>query len=115
MHSCVLVSLGIILLLFYKLSIEVSDEKITCRFGIGLIRFSWRLDTISECIPVRNKWYMGYGVRKMPGGWIYNVSGTRAIQLSFKNKKGVVRIGTEEPIEISKLVTEKVEALSQVD
>ena len=37
-------------------------------------------------------------------GWLYNVSGLKAIELRFKHKPSVVRIGTDNPHEISQLI-----------
>lgn len=37
-------------------------------------------------------------------GWLYNVSGLKAIELRFKHKISVVRIGTNNPDEISQLI-----------
>ena len=44
----------------------------------------------------------------LTNGWLYNVSGLQAIELTFKNRKSVVRIGTDKPeevaLEINKLI-----------
>jgi hypothetical protein len=42
-------------------------------------------------------------------GWIYNVSGLKAIELQFYNKSSVVRIGTNRPEEISEIVNGLIE------
>lgn len=40
----------------------------------------------------------------LPSGWLFNVSGLKAIELRFKHKTSVVRIGTNNPDEISQLI-----------
>ena len=45
---------------------------------------------------VRNKWWYGWGIRKIPKGWMYNVWGLDAVELEMESGK-VFRIGTDEP------------------
>jgi len=44
---------------------------------------------------VRNHWYYGFGIRKVPNGWMYNVSGLDAVELHLTSGK-VFRIGTDD-------------------
>jgi hypothetical protein len=60
---------------------------------------------IQSCKAVRNNPLSGIGIRMIPGGWLYNVSGLKAIELTFKNKKSKVRIGTDKPGEIAELLS----------
>lgn len=107
-QSLVLVFVAVILLIslliFYKMTINVNDTHVIVRMGIGLITKEFELSQIKGCKPVRNSPIDGVGIRKIPGGWLYNVTGLKAIELSFKNKKSVVRIGTDKPEEISVLI-----------
>jgi hypothetical protein len=48
------------------------------------------------------------GIRMTPSGWLYNVSGLSAIELSFKNRKTRIRIGTDKPDEIAEAVRGKI-------
>ena len=88
--------LALVLLLFGSLTVEISGGHVSIRFGIGLIRKRWALDGIESCRPVRNTWLYGWGIRKIPGAWLYNVSGLDAVELKLKSGKAV-RIGTDEP------------------
>lgn len=88
--------LVLVLLVFGSLTVEVAGGHLRIRFGIGLIRKRWPLDEIEACRPVRNSWLNGWGIRKIPGGWLYNVSGLDAVELKMKSGKAV-RIGTDEP------------------
>jgi hypothetical protein len=90
------------LALFYALSVEIKDNKLIIYFGIGLIRKSILLSEIQQARAVQNPWYAGWGIRLIPGqGWLWNVSGIDAVELTMKNGDRF-RIGTDEP---EKLVT----------
>ena len=41
----------------------------------------------------------------LPNGWLYNVSGLKSIELSFKDRFSTIRIGTNRPDEISDYIT----------
>jgi len=72
--------------------------------GIGLITREYELSQIKSCKPVRNSPFDGIGIRKIQGGWLYNVTGTEALEISFKNKKQIVRIGTNKSEEVSAII-----------
>lgn len=86
----------LVLLLFGSLTVEISGGHVRIRFGIGLIRKRWPLDELGSCRPVRKTWLYGWDIRKIPGAWLYNVSGLDAVELKLKSGKRV-RIGTDEP------------------
>lgn len=100
----------ICLLLFYKLTICIDDTFITLSLGIGLITKKYRLQDIKSCKPVRNSPFYGIGIRMIPNGWLYNVSGLGAVELSFKNKKSVVRIGSNDPGKVSDIINRMINA-----
>jgi hypothetical protein len=86
-----------VLTLFYALTIEIQDNIITCRFGIGLIQKRISLSEIETVKAVQNPWYAGWGIRWIPGQyWLWNVSGFEAVELYMKDGKKF-RIGTDEP------------------
>jgi hypothetical protein len=91
------VLLIVALALFYSLSIEIHDNALTCRMGIGLIQKRILLSEIQQARAVQNPWYAGWGIHWLPGQyWIWNVSGLRGVELTLKNGKRF-RIGTNEP------------------
>jgi hypothetical protein len=90
-----LVFMILCLVVFASLTVQVNDQAITIRFGIGLIRKSLRLQDIQAYRAVKNPWYYGWGIHIIPGGWIFNVSGTESIELQMKNGKKY-RIGTDD-------------------
>lgn len=91
-----LIILAFCLLTFYKLTITISDDNISFSMGAGLIKRSYAVSGIAGCKPVRNSPLAGVGIRLMTNGWLYNVSGLGAIELSFTDRKSVVRIGTDD-------------------
>jgi len=86
----------VVIMLFGALTVEVDDATIRLRFGVGLIRKTFSLADVASCQPVRNPWWWGWGIRLIPGGWLYNVSGLDAVELVLKSGKRF-RIGTDEP------------------
>lgn len=96
------------LLIFYKLTIIIDDTHLTFIMGIGFIKKSYLLSDIESCTPVRNSALWGIGIRMTPSGWLYNVSGLSAIELSFKNRKSKIRIGTDRPDEITEELSGKI-------
>jgi len=92
--------LAVVLVLFHRLTVAVTDSLVRISFGPGLIRKQFRLEEIVECRPVRNRWWYGWGIKYTPHGWLYNVSGLRAVELRMRNGR-TCRIGTDEPSRLS--------------
>ena len=91
--------LGIVLVLCHSLTVRVSRSEIALSFGVGLIRKQFLIGDISSASMVQNRWYNGFGIRKIRGGWLYNVSGFDAIEIQLKNERKY-RIGTNQPKEL---------------
>jgi hypothetical protein len=102
--SFVFIVIAICLLIFYKLTIYIDDDYLSFKLGIGFIYKKYQIADIKSCRPVRNNPLFGIGIRIFPGGWLYNVTGFNAIELTFKNTKNKVRIGKNKPDEIAKLI-----------
>jgi hypothetical protein len=92
----VFVLLVLCLILFTVLTVTVDGQNISVRFGIGIIGKKLPLGEIESAEIVRNPWYYGWGIRKTPDGWLYNVSGFLAVELRMKNGQKY-RIGTNDP------------------
>ena len=73
-----------------------SDNELRWYFGPGLWTYRLPLDQIENVATVRNQWWQGFGIRKGPGFWLYNVSGLDAVELRLKSGD-VRRIGTDDP------------------
>jgi hypothetical protein len=100
------VAMGILasmLILMYQLQTEVSDTQVVVRFGLGLIKRSIPVDAIQSVEVVTNKWYYGWGIRWIPNGWLYNVRGTKGIEIKLK-KGRVARIGSADPEGLARAV-----------
>ena len=80
--------LAIALYLFGSLSVEVSSESITLRFGPGLIRKRFAVAGVADLRVVRNRWIYSWGIRLTPHGWLYNVSGLNAVVVGRSNIVG---------------------------
>ncbi len=92
-----LLVLGFSLFVFGTLTVTVGSGMLVCKFGLGLIRKEIPLSDIADARPVRNPWFVGWGIRWIPGRcWVWNVSGFQAVELMLKNDKRF-RIGTDEP------------------
>jgi hypothetical protein len=100
----------VIIILMGALTVEVDDVTIRLRFGVGLVRKTFSLADVASCKPVRNKWWWGWGIKCIPGGWLYNVSGLDAVELKLKNGK-IFRIGTDEPQALNDFIRAKLSKL----
>ena len=87
---------SLLLLVFGTLTITVDRDAIEARFGIGLIKKRVELSRIRSFEPATTPWYYGWGIRLYPGGWLYNVSGLRSVEL-FLHDGSRYRFGTAEP------------------
>jgi hypothetical protein len=88
--------LGLCLLLFPTLTAVVQGDRLCCFFGLGLIRREIPVSDILSVAVVRNPWSYGVGLRLIPGGWLWNVSGADAVELRLRDGRRF-RIGTDEP------------------
>lgn len=94
---------GISMLVFGWLSVEVDGEELRARFGVGLVTKRIPLSDVRTFSMVRNPWYWGWGIRIYPGGWLYNVSGFDAVELVLKDGRRY-RIGTDDPAGLERAV-----------
>ena len=85
---------------FNKITITITKTTLTFSMGIGLIKKTYPLSEIKSCTPIKNNIINGWGIRRILGGWLYNVSGFQAIELRFKNENKIIRIGTDKPNEV---------------
>lgn len=106
--TLIILTIIVCLLIFYKLTIIVDDTHLTFTMGIGLVRKSYPLSEIESCKPIKNNVLSGVGIHLTSSGWLYNISGKHAIELSFKNHARKVAIGTDKPEEISKVINEQI-------
>jgi len=91
--------------LFYSLTVEISNDHLGIHFGVGIVKKRFEIKDIEKAYPVRNRWYYGWGIRLIPHGWLYNVSGLDAIEIVMSSGKRY-RIGTDQPNELMQAVNE---------
>lgn len=106
--SFIILTLIVCLLTFYKLTITIDDTHFAFSMGIGLIRKSFPLSDIESCRAVKNSALAGVGIHLTSSGWLYNISGKYAIELTFKSSRNKIRIGTDKPDEIAGLVNDRI-------
>lgn len=85
---------------FSTLTVNVSTTTLAWRFGPGLIRFSLPLTEIASVAPGRTPLWAGIGIHWIFTGWVYNVSGRGAVEIT-KRDGGKVWLGTDEPTELA--------------
>ena len=95
--------LDICCLLFYALTVEIKDGVLECRFGPGLLRKRFQLAEVRSVEVVRNRWFYGWGIRRVPDGWLLNVSGFDAVAITLASGKKY-RIGTDQPNELAEAI-----------
>jgi len=91
--------LSLVCCLFSLMTTRVSEYDLQWSFALGFWKKSVSLDTIKSVRKVRNKYWWGLGIRLIPGGWLYCVSGLDAVELRLESGK-VIRIGTDQPKEL---------------
>jgi hypothetical protein len=106
------VMIGIYLLglaLFYAFTIEVSEGLLKFWFGIGGIGKSYSLKEIQSNQEVENPWYYFWGVKSIPGGWLYAIAPGSAVEIVFKNGK-IVRLGTNQSKKLIQAIDDAITA-----
>lgn len=99
----VLCILAVCFLNFATLTVEVNDRGVLLKFGPGIIRKKFPLGSIKAARAARNEWYYGLGIRMLPNGYLFNVSGLDAVEIDTVDGR-THRIGTDEPAELLKAI-----------
>ena len=81
---------------FSRLNVRVDNGELSWRFGLGLLEHRVPLSDIVSANVVTNPIWAGFGVRRLPDAWLYNVSGTKAVELVMRDGRRV-RVGSDEP------------------
>jgi hypothetical protein len=91
----VLVVLAITAALLTSLTVQVTSDAVAWRFGPGVVRFALPLAEITNVAPARTPLWAGIGIHWIFTGWVYNVSGRDAVELT-KRDGTRVWLGTDE-------------------
>lgn len=89
------VFLTIVCALFATLSTRVTTESLQWHFTFGFLGKTVPLEDIASHRVVRNKFWWGLGIRMIPDGWLYCVSGLDAVEI-VRTDGRVTRIGSDE-------------------
>ncbi|MBK8914869.1 MAG: hypothetical protein IPM64_09780 [Phycisphaerales bacterium] len=90
--------------LFSTLTVVIRDGALRVHFGPGLIRRTIPLARVRSARSVVTPWYYGWGIRLTPWGWLWNVSGLRAVELLLDNGQ-TFRIGTDDPEKLAAVLS----------
>lgn len=97
LSAAIMLLAGLVVASFVSLTVEIEGGTLTCSFGPGFIKKRIPLADIDHATVVRNPWYVGWGIRWIPGRYsVWNVSGFQAVELVLRNGHRF-RIGTDEP------------------
>ena len=88
-----------------SMTVEIDHERLRFWFGPGWIGRSFPLREIRSWTPVTNPWWYGWGIRLTPHGWLYNVSGWEAIEITMRNGRRFC-LGTDEPGRLREAIRE---------
>jgi hypothetical protein len=81
---------------FFRLTTIVTAQWVEVQFGLGWPKRQIAVSDIRSATPVQNPWYYGWGIRLTPRGWLWNVSGSHAVELELRGGNHF-RIGTDQP------------------
>jgi hypothetical protein len=95
--------LGVVLY-FSRLTVSVDGARVVAAFGYGWPRRVFDAADITAVRPVKNKWWYGFGIRRLSRGWMYNVWGLDGVELELSSGT-VFRIGTDEPDVLASIVS----------
>ena len=90
-----LVLAAVLVVALSRLTVTVEDGQVAATFRFGWPERRIDLDGVVAARTVRNRWWYGLGIRKIPRGWMYNVWGLDAVELDLDSGH-VFRIGTAE-------------------
>jgi hypothetical protein len=100
------------LLFFYGITVIVDEKQIIIKLGIGFYKRKIDLSSIKSVESITYPSYYGYGIRLIPNGILYNVSGKHAIKLKFKNSRRVILIGTNDWDNLKAVIEEKIKRIN---
>jgi len=91
------------LLMFYSLTVEISEEKLKFWFGIGIIQKTIALSEIHSTKEVKNPWYYFWGIKAIPGGWFYAIAPGTAVEIELRDGR-IIQLGTNQPNQLNQAI-----------
>ena len=95
-----------VLVMFYRLTIKVNNERIRVSFGIGLIAFNVKPDIVLSTEIIKTKLWWGIGIRLTPHDWLYNVSTGPALLIKYEKNELAKKlfVGTNQPEKLQEAI-----------
>ena len=91
-----LLLVALIAMVFSTMTIEVINGELRHHFSFGFWLKRVQLDEIESAAAATSSWIEGWGIRATFRGMLYNVSGTRAVEVRLRSGRQF-RLGTDEP------------------
>ena len=91
-----LLLVALIVTVFSTMTIEVIDGELRYHFSFGFWNKRVPVDEIESAAATTSSWLEGWGIRVTFRGMLYNVSGTRAVEVRLRSGRQF-RLGTDEP------------------
>lgn len=101
--------ISFVLAAFNRLTVQVLHDQVVASFRWGWPAKRIPLAEVHRVEVVRNTWWYGFGIRLTPHGWMYNVWGLDAVQLSFHDGQ-TFRIGTDDPAALAAALSAQVQS-----
>lgn len=80
---------------FSRLTVTVTAGAVHLRWRLGWPTKTIQRSDIRTTTPHRNSWWVGFGIRKVTRGWMWNVWGLDAVTLELDGGRAF-RIGTDD-------------------
>ncbi len=97
----------VLAVLFSSMTIKIDDGHLSWHFALKFWKKSLDLQDIRAVQVVRNRWWYGWGIKRIPGGWLYNVSGMSAVELQLPDER-TIRLGSDEPEKLARTIKEAI-------
>jgi hypothetical protein len=80
----------------YGTTVIVTDKQMLIKFGIGYYTKKINLSEVKSVDMKDSPFYYGNGIRIITDGMLFKAGGRQAVEIRFKNKKGIIQIGTKD-------------------
>lgn len=81
---------------FGRLTTHLDADGVVTAFGWGWPKRRIEFSDITAIRQMKDRWWEGWGIRRVRGGWMFNVAGLDSVELTLTSGQ-TFRIGTDEP------------------
>jgi len=96
-----------------SLTVSVENEFVRLVFGPRAFVKKFAFKDIADCRPVKNDFWDNWGIRMWGNGWLYNVAGFDAVEITMRSGRKN-RIGTDQPRELAEAIQKAIGRFSSV-